>query len=112
MQCLPAENFVDVKVGDFNYGRLKVTERKPLNLLIGYYQIKNKRTRISGSFLGKVCMKETVMEHFPINVTVWNIYFFDSNDIRVVIDYNAVDFDTFSKMQYDQALNKNLYLFY
>ena len=37
---------MDVQAGDFNYGRLKVTERKPLNILMGYYQIKNKRINL------------------------------------------------------------------
>ena len=46
IQYLLAENFVDVQAGDFNYGHLKVTERKPLNILMGYYQIKNKRINL------------------------------------------------------------------
>lgn len=37
---------MDVQAGDFNYARLKVTERKPLNILMGYYQIKNKRINL------------------------------------------------------------------
>lgn len=32
--------------------------------------------------------------------------------MRIVIDYNATDFDTFPKIQYDQTLNKHLNLFY
>ena len=48
---LLVETFLDVKAGGFNYGLLKVTDRKPLNNLIGYYQIKNKPTHISVSFL-------------------------------------------------------------
>ena len=70
MQYLLAQNFVDVKAGGFNYGLLKVADRKPLNNLIGYYQIKNKPTHISGSFLGKVCITKTLMEDFPNNLTL------------------------------------------
>ena len=61
---------MDVKGGSFNYGLLKVTDRKRLNNLIGYYQIKNKPAHISGSFLGKVCIIKTLMEDFPTNLTV------------------------------------------
>ena len=61
---------MDVKAGGLNYGLLKVTDRKPLNNLIGYNRIKNKPTHISGSFLDKVCIKETLMEDFPTNLTV------------------------------------------
>ena len=61
---------MDVNPGSFNYGLLKVTDRKPLNNLIGYYQIKNKPAHISGYFLDKVCIKETLMEDFPTNLTV------------------------------------------
>ena len=70
MQYLLAQNFVDVKAGGFNYGLLNVADRKPLNNLIGYYQIKNKPTHISGSFLGKVCTRKTLMEDFPTNLTL------------------------------------------
>ena len=61
---------MDVKAGGFNYGLLKVTDRKPFNNLIDYYQIKNKPADISGSFLGKVCIIKTLMEDFPTNLTV------------------------------------------
>ena len=70
IQYLLVENFVDVKAGGFNYGLLKVTDRKPLNHLTGSYQIKNKPPHISGSFLGKVCIKKTLIEDFPTNLTV------------------------------------------
>ena len=70
MQYLLAQNFLDIKAGGFNYGLLKVGDRKPLNNLIGYYKIKNKPTHISGSFLGKICIRKTLMEDFPTNLTL------------------------------------------
>ena len=42
-----SSKFKDIKAGDFNYGLLKVPERTPFNIFIGYVQIKNKPGAIS-----------------------------------------------------------------
>ena len=41
-----------------------------------------------------------------------NISVLDYDILRIVIDKNAIDFDTYSKIQYDQALKKNVNFFY
>ena len=69
-----SSKFKDIKAGGFNYGLLKVPERTPLNIFIGYVQIKNKPGAISWSLRDKACINKTLMEDFPTNATVWNVH--------------------------------------
>ena len=48
------------------------------------------------------------MTEFFINVTVESIYFSDSDALRVLIEQKNVNCDTLHKIQYVQAIKKNV----
>lgn len=48
------------------------------------------------------------MTEFFIIATVESIYFLDSDALRVLIEQKNVNFDTLHKIQYDQAIKKNV----
>ena len=74
MHLLAADS-ISIKLGDFSYGLLKVTENKLLDILIDHIHIVNKPIYMSGSL---ICLcQETLLEEFCTNVTVENIHFSD-----------------------------------
>ena len=92
LQYLLARKSVHIVVDDFNFDLLKVFEN---NLLLTHFmenvQIVNKSTHTSGSLIDHVYIKKTLLEEFPANAIVENIYFSDHDAIRIVIEKN-VDF--------------------
>ena len=55
-------------------------------------QIVNELTQVSGSLIDHHYIKKTLMKEFPTNVTVENIYFWDHDVVRIVIEENIIDF--------------------
>ena len=55
-------------------------------------QIVNEPTQVSGSLIDHNYIKKTLMKEFPTNVTVANIYFWDHDVVRIVIEENIIDF--------------------
>ena len=52
------------------------------------------------------------MAKLSINVIIKNIYFSDNDAIRIfTMQNNVVGFHTFHKVQYDQAIKKNVIVF-
>ena len=49
-----------------------------------------------------------LMVEFSINATVVNIYFLNHDAIIIVIEQNNVDFHLFHKVQYYQAIKKDV----
>ena len=74
MQYLLAANLLAIIAGDFNYNLLKVLENKSLDYFTDHHQTVNKPTHISGSLIGHVYIKKTLMEEFSTKVTA--TYFF------------------------------------
>ena len=85
---------IDIIAGDFNYDLLKVFESKLLDIFRGHVQMVNKPTHISGSLIDHVYIKKSLIEELFTNATVENIYFWDDDAVRIVIEKNAVDFGT------------------
>ena len=70
----------------------------------------NKPPCISGSLIDHVYIKKTLIAEFSIKTTVENIYFSNYDVIRIAIEKNNVDFQK-KKIQYDQAIKKNVIVF-
>ena len=68
MQYLLASNLSPIIAGDFNYD-LQVLENKSLDYFTDHHQTVNKPTHISGSLIGHVYIKKTLMEEFSTKVT-------------------------------------------
>ena len=69
MQYLLAANSLDIIAGDLNYDFLKMLENKPLDYFRDHHQTVNKPTHISGSLIGHVYIKKTLMEEFSTKAT-------------------------------------------
>ena len=69
MQYLLAANSLDIIAGDFNYDFFKMLENKPLDYFRDHHQTVNKLTHISGSLIGHVYIKKTLMEEFSTKAT-------------------------------------------
>ena len=63
---------------------------------------------ISRFLVDHAYIKKTLMTEFFIIATVESIYFLDSDALRVLIEQKNVNFDTLHKIQYDQAIKKNV----
>ena len=94
MQYLLTGNSINIVGGEFNYKLLKLSRNKLLDKLTNHVQIVNKPIHISWSleYLGYI--KKTLMEEFPINVTIENIYFSNRDAVRDVIEKDPADFHT------------------
>lgn len=64
--------------------------------------------QVFGFLVDHVYIKKTLMTEFFINVTVESIYFSDSDALRVLIEQKNVNCDTLHKIQYVQAIKKNV----
>lgn len=53
-------------------------------------QIVNKLTHVFVLFIDHIYIKETLIEEFPNNATVENIYFLDHDTVRIVIEKNLL----------------------
>ena len=82
MQYLLASNLSAIIAGDFNYD-LQVLENKSLDYFTDHHQTVNKPTHISGSLIGHVYIKKTLMEEFSTKVTA--TYFFVVRAVRKII---------------------------
>ena len=109
-QYLLAANSIGIIAGDVSDDLLKVTENKLLDIFTDHVQILNKPTHISGSLTDHVYIKKTWMYEFSINVTVENIYFSNHDALRIVIEKLFI-FILVYKIQYNQAIKKNLICF-
>ena len=74
LQYFPATNSIFILTGDFNYGLLKVSQNKLLDISTGHVQMVNKPAHISGSLIDHVYIKNALREEFFTNVTVQNIF--------------------------------------
>ena len=54
----------------------------------------NKPTHISGSLLDHAYIKKSLTEEFFARTTVENIYFSEHDSVRIIIEKNAVAFQT------------------
>lgn len=96
MQYLLTENSIDIIAGEFNYKLWKLSKNKLLDSFTNHVQIVNKPIHISWSLTYLVYIQKPLMEQFPINVTIKNIYFSDRDAVRDVIEKDAADFHTVS----------------
>ena len=67
-------NITDITGEDLNYDLLKII-KSFLDTFIDHIHIVNKWINISKSLLNHLYIKKTLMEEFPTNATVENIYF-------------------------------------
>ena len=63
----------------------------------------NKPTHISGSLIGHVYIKKGLIEELFTNATVENIYFWDDDAVRIIIEKMQLILELFHKIQYDKA---------
>ena len=85
-------------------------ENKLLDIFTDHTRMVNKPPCISGSLIDHVYIKKTLIAEFSIKTTVENIYFSNHDVIRIAIEKNNVDFQK-KKIQYDQAIKKNVTVF-
>ena len=73
LQYLLVANFVDIIAADFNYNLSKVSSNKLLDYMIGYTQVVNEPTNISGSRADHIYIKGALLEEFHTKAIIQNI---------------------------------------
>ena len=99
-----ATNSLDDIARDFNYDLLKLLENKILDNFTDHAQIVNRPVHISGSLIDHFYINKTLMQYFPTNATVENVYFSGHDSASIVIEKNDANFCTIPLVTFSKTI--------